>query len=194
MARPREYLKDKINGLVTNSKNKSIKDLYRGINGFKRSYQPRNNLVKDGNGDLLADSHNVLNMFKNYFSQLLNVHNVSDVRQIEVHTAEPLIPGPSRLEVEIGIAKLKKYKTPGSDQIPAELIQEGGEILLSAIHKLINSVWNKEELSDQWKESIILPIHKKGDKTDFNNYHGISLLSTSYTVLLNILKVSSVHR
>jgi hypothetical protein len=42
------------------------------------------------------------------------VHNVSDVRQIEVHTAEPLVPGPSRLEVEIAIAKLKKYKSPGS--------------------------------------------------------------------------------
>jgi hypothetical protein len=46
--------------------------------------------------------------------------------------------------VEIAIAKLKKYKSPGSDQIPAELIQAGGEILLSEIHKLINSVWNKE--------------------------------------------------
>jgi hypothetical protein len=61
---------------------------------------------------------------------------------------------------------LKKYKSPGSDQIPAELIHAGGEILLSAIHKLINSVWNKEELPDQWNESIIVPIHKKDDKTD----------------------------
>jgi hypothetical protein len=68
--------------------------------------------------------------------------------------------------VEIAIAKLKKYKSPGGDQIPAELIQAGGEILLSAIHKLINSVWNKEELPDQWKECIIVPIHKQGDKTD----------------------------
>jgi hypothetical protein len=117
--------------------------------------------------------------WKNYFSQLLNVHNVSDVRQIEVHTAEPLVPGPSRLEVEIAIAKFKKYKSPGSDQIPAELIQARGEILLSAIHKLINSVWNKEELPDLWKESIVVPIHKKGDETDCNNYRGISLLSTT---------------
>jgi hypothetical protein len=81
--------------------------------------------VKDENGDLLADSHNILNRWKKYFSQLLNVHNVSYVRQIEVHMAEPLVPGPSRLEVEIAIAKLKKYKSPGSDQIPAELIQAG---------------------------------------------------------------------
>jgi hypothetical protein len=79
---------------------------------------------------------------EDYFSQLLNVHNVSDVRQKEVHTAEPLVPCPSRLEVEIAIAKLKNYKSPGSDQIPTELIQAGGEILLPAIHKLINSVWN----------------------------------------------------
>jgi hypothetical protein len=91
----------------------------------------------------------------NYFSKLLNVHNVSDVRQIGVHMAEPLIPGPSRLEVEIAIAKLKKYKSPSSDQIPAKLIQAGGEMLLSAIHKLINSIWSMEQLPDHWKESII---------------------------------------
>jgi hypothetical protein len=86
-----------MNELPTNSKNKNIRDLYRGINEFKTSYQARNNLVKGENGDLLADSHNILNRWKNYFSQLLNVHNVSDVRQIEVRTAEPLVLGPSRL-------------------------------------------------------------------------------------------------
>jgi hypothetical protein len=104
--------------------------------------------VKDENGDQLADFHNIWNRWKNYFSQLLNVHNVSDVRQIEVYTAEALVPGSTRVEVETAIAKLKKYKSPGSDQIPVELIQAGGEMLLSAIHKLINSIWNKEEMPD----------------------------------------------
>jgi sorting nexin-29 len=82
---------------------------------------------------------------------------------------------------------LKKYKSPGSDQIPAELIQAGGEILLSAIHKLINSVWNKKELPNRWQDFIIIPVHKKGDKIDCNNYRGISLLLTSYKMLSNIL-------
>jgi hypothetical protein len=45
--------------------------------------------VKDENGDLLADSHMILNWWKNYFSQLFNVYRASDVRQIEIHTAEP---------------------------------------------------------------------------------------------------------
>jgi hypothetical protein len=56
--------------------------------------------MRDDNGDLLADSDSILNRWKNYFSQLLKVHDVSDVRQIEVHTAEPLVPGPSHLEAE----------------------------------------------------------------------------------------------
>jgi hypothetical protein len=69
-----------------------------------------------------------------------------------VHTAEPLIPGHSPFEVEIAVAKLKKYKSPGIDQI-LEVIHVGGETLSSEIHKLVNSVWNKEELPQQWKES-----------------------------------------
>jgi hypothetical protein len=55
------------------------------------------------------------------------------------------------------------------------------------IHKLITSIWNKEEMPDQWKEPIIIPIHKTGDKTDSNYYRGISLISTSYKILSNIL-------
>jgi hypothetical protein len=99
------------------------------------------------------------NRWKNYFFQLLNVHGISDVRQIEIHTAEPFLPEPSPSQVEIIIAKLTKYKSPGSDPILAELIQAGGETLRSEIHKLINSILNKEELTDQWKESITKPVY-----------------------------------
>jgi hypothetical protein len=94
------YIQDKIDELATNIKNKKIRDLYRGINEFKKGYQYSS---KDENGDLLADSHNILNMWKNYFSQLLNARRVSDVRQIEIHTAEPLVPDPSPIEVEIAL-------------------------------------------------------------------------------------------
>jgi hypothetical protein len=94
--------------------------------------------VKDENGDLLAVSHNIVNRWKNYFSQLLNVQRISDVRQVEIYTAEPFGPASSPSDIEIDIAKLKKYKSPGGDQIPAELIQAGCEILRSKIHELIN--------------------------------------------------------
>jgi hypothetical protein len=114
----REYLNDKIDETATNSK-KNIRDLYRGINEFKRGYQPRSKLVQDENGDLFAYSHKILNRQKNYFSQLLNAHEVSDIRQIEIHTAEPLVPDTSPFEFEIAIAKLNRYKSPSSNEIPA---------------------------------------------------------------------------
>jgi hypothetical protein len=122
--------------------------------------------VKEANGDLRADSHSISNRWKNFFFQLLNVHRASDVSQIEIHTTEQSVPDPSTIGAETAIAKLKKYKSSGSDKIPRELLKRGGEILQSEIHKLINSIWNKEELSDQWRESIVVPIYKKGDKTD----------------------------
>jgi hypothetical protein len=87
------------------------------------------------------------------------------------------------LSLKLLLQNYKKYKSRGNVQIPAELVPAGGEILVSAIHKLINSIWNK----DQWKESIVVLIHKNGDNTDCNNYRGISLLSMTYKMLSNIL-------
>jgi hypothetical protein len=84
--------------------------------------------------------------------------------------AKPLMPKLKHVEVEIAIGNLKSYKSPGIDQIPSELIKAGGETLYSEIQRLICCIWNKVELPQQWKESIIVPIYKKGDKTDCNNY------------------------
>jgi hypothetical protein len=83
--------------------------------------------------------------WRNYFSQLLNVHGVEDDGQVKIHTAEPLVPEPSAFEFELAIEKLKSHKSPGVDQIAAELIKAEGGTIFAAIHKLIISLWNKEE-------------------------------------------------
>jgi len=67
------------------------------------------------------------------------------------------------------------------------LIKAGSSTICSEIHKLIISNWNKKELPDEWKEMIAVSIYKKGDKADPSNYRGISLLSTMYKILSNIL-------
>jgi len=72
---------------------------------------------------------------RNHFSQLLNVYVVNDVRQTEIHTAEPLVPELSAFEFEMAIEKLKRRKSPGTDQIPSELIKAGGRTICSEIHK-----------------------------------------------------------
>jgi hypothetical protein len=100
--------------------------LYRDVNEFKKGYKHRINIKKDESGNLLADRQSVLNRWKNVFNQVLNVHGVHDVRQMDIHTAEPLVTEPSIVEVEIAIGNLKSYKSPGTDNIPAELIKAGG--------------------------------------------------------------------
>jgi hypothetical protein len=85
--RKREHLKERKNNKhETNGKNKSLID-------FKKSYQPKINLLKDENGDLLVDSRflQYFDRWRYYFSQLLKVHSGKYVRQTEMHTAEPLL-------------------------------------------------------------------------------------------------------
>jgi len=125
--------------------------------------------------------------WRKYFSHLLNAHEVNDVRQAEIHTEEPLVSEPSTFEVELAIEKLKSHKSPGNDQIPAELIKAGvGQFVVRFIN-LLFLFGIRRNLPEEWKESIIVPVYKKGDKTDCNNYRGILLLPTTYKILSNIL-------
>jgi len=119
-----------------------------GIFDFNKEYQPRCNIVKDEKGDLVADTHSIVARWRNYFSQLFNVHGVKDVRQAEMHIAELLVPEPSAAEIELAIDELRSHNSPGIDQIPAELIEAGGRRICLEIHKLITSIWKKEKLSE----------------------------------------------
>ena len=175
----KDYLKAKIEELETNSKIKNIRDIYR-CNDFAKGYQPRI-LVKDEKGAFIADYHSIMTRQGNHFSQLLNVHGVNDVRQTEIYTAETLVPEPSAFEFVMATVMLKRHKSPGTEQIPAKLIKAAGRTIHSEIHKLtcIISIWNKEELPEEWKGSINVSIYTNGNKTDCNNYRGIPLLPTT---------------
>jgi hypothetical protein len=145
-SKKREYLKDKINEFESDSKKKNIRQLYKGINEFNEVYQPKTNVMKDESSDLLVDHHKILNGWKDYFCQLLNVHGVGCVRQTEMHTAEPSVPEASVSEVQVAIGKLKRYKSPGVE-ISAELIQTGRKTLHSEIHRLLSLSGTKNCLS-----------------------------------------------
>jgi len=94
---------------------------------------------------------------------------------------------PNVFEAELPIEKLKTLKSPVTDHISAEMIKAGGRTTSSKIHKLNNPVCKKEELPELWKESITVPIYKKGDKPECSKYRDISLLSTTYKTLSSIL-------
>ena len=135
---------------------------------------------------MITDSHSIVARCRNHFSQLLNVDGVEDVRQTEIHTAEPLVSEISAFVVKMAIEELKRRKSPGIDQNPAELIRAGGRKIHSGINKIINPAWNKKELPEDLKQLITVHIYK-GNKKDYSKYTGISILSTTYKILTNNL-------
>jgi hypothetical protein len=87
----------------------------------------------------------------------------------------------------MAIEKPKRHESLGTDQIPAGHVKAGGRTICSEIHTPINSILNKKELPEGWKESIVVPMYKKGDKTDCSHYTGISQLPSTYKIHSNIL-------
>ena len=112
----------KVDEIKISSTIKNTRDLSKGNTDFKRDYQSRPNVKKDQNGDLVTDSCSILGRWRSPFSQLLNARVVNDVRQTEMHTAIPLVPDPSAFEIEMAIEKIKRQKSPGTNRIPAVLI------------------------------------------------------------------------
>ena len=157
--------------------------MYRGINDFTKGFQPRTYIVKDEKGDLVTDCHSILAGWMNHFSQLLNVYVLHVGRQTEIHTAERLVPEQSAFEFEMAIEKIRK----DTNHYVLIKYQQNGlrqeAVLRSEIHKLINSIWNKEKLPEEWRESITVPIYTKGNKTDLvilEAYHCYQLHTKYY--------------
>jgi len=102
--------------------------------------------VKDEKGDLVTECHSILVGWRKHFSQLLNVHGVKDVRQIEILNTELLVPESGAFRFERAIEKPMGNKSPSTDQIPVEMIKVGNRTIHFETHKLINSIWNEDEL------------------------------------------------
>jgi hypothetical protein len=83
--------------------------------------------------------------------------------------------------------KLKRHKSPGIDQIPAQLIKAEGRTIRSEIHKLIISIWNRRNCLRSGRSQSLYLFIRRVIKTEYSNYRSISLLSTTYTILSNIL-------
>lgn len=101
---------------------------------------------------------------------------------------KPEVEHPSLEDVSEIIKGMKNDKAPVSDGISSELLMAGGIELGYRLHKLIEDIWEKEEIHLDWEETIIVPIHKKGDKEDPKNYRGISLLNISYKILSKLIQ------
>jgi hypothetical protein len=140
-----------------------------------KQFNPNLKSVKDIDGNILIDSIEKVTRWKNYFEELLN--SEVPVRPVPAWIncrAEQEVNDVSMQDIKKIINSLKNWKTPGTDGIPAELIKYyGWEVLHQAIYELCQKIWNDEELPEEWNKAIVVPLYKKGDKLNCNNYRGI---------------------
>ena len=112
------------------------------------------------------------------------INEFSDANE-DLHTVEC----PTLEEVRDAFRALENHKAPGADNIPAELLKDGGNKVIHAIHNLMALIWEQEQVPDEWRKSIICTIHKKGDELSCENYRGITLLYAAYKVPTNIKRL-----
>lgn len=174
------------------SSENDTRGLYQRVKKMKFGYNQQPLLCKDANGAVLADEERCIIRWTEYFKNLLNQNEANTQTyltrsQTTQQFPQPYIAEPSIQEVRTVVKNLKNNKSPGTDNIPGELLKHGGEALLWSLHRIIVLIWREEELPVEWKLGIICPLYKKGDKLDCTNYRGITLLNIAYKIFANVL-------
>ena len=144
--------------------------------------------VQDRSGKCLTEERQILNRWTEYCSELYNYKANGD---------PPVLNGPQtdtgddhhilRRETEVAIQSLKKGKSAGVDNIPAELVQVGGEDVITALTTICNKIWQTGEWSTPWTQSLVITLPKKGNLQQCQNYRTISLISHPSKVLLKVI-------
>ena len=97
-------------------------------------------------------------------------------------------PSILRSEIVEAIHKLKAGKSPGTDEIPGELLKMGGDKMIDTYHRICNNIWTSERIPDEWTTSIMVTLPKKGDTSCCENHRTISLINHGSKILLEIIR------
>jgi hypothetical protein len=144
------------------------------------------NREKKKKGEIVSDRI-TMEEWRKYFSELLGGEEnrqEKEKRQHRVGEIEEI----TREELEQQLRKLKRKKAPGRDGIQNESWIYGTEREVDRLLEIMNGVWKGEGFPQEWKEGIICPIYKKGEKDTASNYRGITLLNTAYKVYAMIVE------
>jgi Reverse transcriptase (RNA-dependent DNA polymerase) len=180
----RKYMKTQLNSIEENFRNYNTRDFYRTFADKIRGYTPQNLCFRKQDGKLALTNQENCQELAQYFSNLLNCPEPSTrFTKEDCANAHPKSQPPTQEEIQNHIKKLKNNRTSGEDGIIAELLKNLGPNTLQELTKIINNIWETEKLPEDWKCALIHPLHKKGDRTDVNNYRGISLLQVTYKIL-----------
>ena len=151
--------------------------------------------IRDEEGRLLLDKGRIRERWVRFFRSLLN--SKSDMIDADIPkkllqhpVASALGIEPTEEEIATAMKAMANAKAVGPDSPPAELLKLGlqqDRTILRELHRLTILIWRQGNVPQQWKDALITVFHKKGDKTEYGNYLGISLVSLAGKVLLKVV-------
>ena len=181
------HLNEMCRELEEDGKKGRTKEMFAKIKKITKTAAPRMGSLKTKDGKIIGDEDGIKERWREYTEELYKEdkrvvkENINDEEEFE---KEPTI---MEAEVEWAIRQLKDNKAPGLDGIPIELIKEGEEAVIKTITKICNQIWRTGEWPEDWKSSVFIPIFKKGDARECENYRTIAMISHTSKILLKII-------
>ena len=166
-----------------------VKDLTSSKQGRTTTIQEnKKTKTKKQNGKRLTEDKDILNRWTEYCSKLYNHKAKGDPEILKHPPVTNTDSHPILLEeVEAAVKSLKPGKSAGVDNIPAELLQAGGETMIDVLLNICNKIWQTGEWPTPWTQSPIITLPKKGNVLQCQNYRTLSLISHASKVKLKIL-------
>ena len=166
-------------------------------NNSKRAYQlvkdltsreeGRSSTIQGKSENCLTEEKEILSRWTEYCSELYSYESCGDNAGLDCSLSPEDLQPILREEVEIAVASLKKGKSAGVDNIPANLVQAGEETMIDVFTEICNRIWRIGEWPTLWTQSLIITFHKKCNLHLCQNYSTISLISHSSKVMLKVI-------
>ena len=142
--------------------------------------------IEDSNGVTLKDQDAILNRWKDYFSDLLNPVDTTQIQIQEEQVREDIQI--TEADVHAVIKSLKTGKAPAEDDIRPEMLKAMNIYGVRWLTRVCKVACSTGQAPKQWQTIVIIPIHKKGDKRKCTNNGGISLISVPGKVYAKCLE------
>ena len=185
------FVKAKCELIEMSRKQNKSREIYEGIREITGKRATKGDMIRDKRGVMLQTEEERTERWKEYFEELYNDPNptqVASLPNLPLYPKDGNEPDITMQEVEMAIKLLKPDKAAGIDDISAEEIKAACEDRgLKMMHSLCKTIWETEVIPEDWKKAVIVPIFKKKDKTDCNNYRGVSLLCHCSKIFTRIL-------
>ena len=185
------WISEQCRKIENGMKNGNSKAAFDTLKDLTRTQQNKSPIIENNTGEPLTDSAAILERWTEYCRDLYNYPISPDRNFLDkdenVKERTPSTLPVLREEVEEAIRSLPAGKSPGADNIPAELIKNGGEEVTKIITLICQKIWDTKEWPTAWTQSLVIPLPKKGNLRQCKNYRTISLIPHASKVMLRIL-------